>query len=50
MIEPLVEVNYAKEEYYGVLAEKLEFQGKKWVFHLRKGIRFHDGSPLHPKT
>ena len=49
MIEPLVEVNYAKKEYYGVLAEKWEFQGKKWVFHLRKGIRFHDGSPFTSK-
>ena len=46
MIEPLIEVNYAKKEYYGVLAEKWEFQGKKWVFHLRKGVRFHDGSPF----
>jgi peptide/nickel transport system substrate-binding protein len=49
MIEPLVEVNYAKKEYYGVLAEKWEFQGKKWVFHLRKGIRFHDASPFTSK-
>ena len=49
MIEPLIEVNYAKKEYYGVLAENWEFQGKKWVFHLRKGIRFHDGSPFTSK-
>ena len=44
MIEPLVEINYARKEYYGVLAESWEFQGKRWVFHLKKGIRFHDGS------
>ncbi|MDZ4341103.1 MAG: ABC transporter substrate-binding protein, partial [Candidatus Binatia bacterium] len=49
MIEPLIEVNYAKKEYYGVLAESWEFQGKKWVFRLRKGIRFHDGSPFTSK-
>ncbi|HEU4344104.1 MAG TPA: ABC transporter substrate-binding protein [Candidatus Binatia bacterium] len=49
MIEPLVEVNYARKEYFGVLAESWEFQGKKWVFRLRKGIRFHDGSPFTSK-
>ena len=46
MIEPLVEVNYAKREYFGVLAESWQFQGKKWVFKLRKNVRFHDGSLL----
>jgi peptide/nickel transport system substrate-binding protein len=46
MIEPLVEVNYAKREYFGVLAESWEFQGKRWVFKLRKNVRFHDGSPF----
>jgi peptide/nickel transport system substrate-binding protein len=46
MIEPLVEVNYAKREYFGVLAESWQFQGKRWVFKLRKNVRFHDGSPL----
>ncbi len=49
MIEPLVEINYAKKEYYGLLAESWEFQGKKWVFRLKKGIRFHDGSPFTAK-
>jgi len=44
MIEPLVEVNYAKREYFGVLAESWEFQGKKWIFKLRRNIRLHDGS------
>lgn len=46
MIEPLVEVNYAKREYYGVLAESWQFQGKRWVFKLRQNVRFHDGSPF----
>ncbi len=46
IIEPLVEVDYGKKEYYGVLAESWEFQGQKWVFRLRKGVRFHDGSPF----
>ena len=44
MLEPLIDINYALKEYYGVLAESWEFQGKKWVFRLRKGIRFHDGT------
>lgn len=44
MIEPLVEVNYAKRDYFGVLAESWQFQGKKWIFKLRKNVRFHNGS------
>jgi len=46
MIEPLVEVDYAKKNYYGILAQSWEFQGKKWIFKLRKNVRFHDGSPF----
>jgi peptide/nickel transport system substrate-binding protein len=42
--EPLVDVDYVKMDYVGVLAESWEFQGKKWVFNLKKGARFHDGS------
>jgi peptide/nickel transport system substrate-binding protein len=49
MAESLVEVDYVKMDYVGVLAESWEFQGKKWVFHLRKGVRFHDGSPFTAK-
>lgn len=49
MIEPLVEVDYGKREYFGVLAESWEFQGTKWVFRLRKGVRFHDGTPFTAK-
>lgn len=49
MIEPLVEVSYTRREYFGVLAESWEFQGKKWVLRLRKGVRFHDGSPFTAK-
>jgi peptide/nickel transport system substrate-binding protein len=44
MAESLVEVDYIKMGYAGVLAESWEFQGKQWVFNLRKGVRFHDGS------
>jgi peptide/nickel transport system substrate-binding protein len=43
MIEPLIEVDYSKPDYIGVLAESWEFQGQKWIFRLRKGVRFHSG-------
>ncbi len=49
IIEPLVEIDYSRHEYAGVLAEAWEYQGKKWLFHLRKGIRFHDGAPFTSK-
>ncbi len=49
MIEPLVDIDYAKRQYYGVLAESWEFQGNKWVLRLRKGVRFHDGGPFTAK-
>ena len=49
MIEPLVEVDYGKKQYRGVLAESWEFHGNKWVFRLRKGVRFHDGTPFIAK-
>jgi peptide/nickel transport system substrate-binding protein len=49
IIEPLVQMDYARNEYVGVLAESWEFQGKKWLFHLKKGIHFHNGSPLTGK-
>src|SRR6266550_1757578 len=46
VIEPLVELDYAKKAWVGVLAESWEFQGKRWVFKLRKGVKFHNGAPL----
>ena len=49
MIEPLVEVDYGKKTYYGVLAESWEYQGKRWVIKLRKNVRFHDSSPFTAK-
>ena len=35
MIEPLVEINYARKDYYGVLAESWKFDGNRWTFRLR---------------
>ncbi len=49
IFEPLVEVSYNPVRYTGVLAESWEFQGRNWVFRLRKGIRFHDGAPFTAK-
>ncbi|HXG49862.1 MAG TPA: ABC transporter substrate-binding protein [candidate division Zixibacteria bacterium] len=49
VIEPLVELDYKKQEYVGILAESWEFQGKRWVFKLKKGIKFHNGAPLTSK-
>ncbi|HWP60912.1 MAG TPA: ABC transporter substrate-binding protein [Candidatus Acidoferrales bacterium] len=49
VIEPLIEMDFARGEYAGVLAESWELQGNKWVFRLRKGVRFHDGSPFTSK-
>jgi peptide/nickel transport system substrate-binding protein len=49
IIEPLIEIDYNKKDYVGVLAESWEFQGKRWVFKLKKGIKFHNGAPLTSK-
>src|SRR5689334_23232596 len=49
VIEPLIEMDFSRSEYRGVLAESWEFQGRKWVFRLRKNIRFHDGSRFTSK-
>jgi peptide/nickel transport system substrate-binding protein len=49
MIEPLVEMDFGRNEYVGVLAESWEFQVRKWIFRLRKGVRFHNGFPFTSK-
>ena len=49
VIEPLIEMDFSRNEYIGVLAESWEYQGKRWIFHLRKKVRFHDGSLLTSK-
>src|ERR1043165_9641546 len=38
VIEPLIEIDFSRSDYRGVLAESWEFQGKKWLFRLRKNI------------
>jgi peptide/nickel transport system substrate-binding protein len=49
VIEPLVEFDTEKKDFVGLLAESWEFQEKRWVFKLRKGIKFHSGAPLTSK-
>ncbi|HZA55845.1 MAG TPA: ABC transporter substrate-binding protein, partial [Candidatus Udaeobacter sp.] len=49
VIEPLIELDYDKKDYVGVLADSWEFQGKRWVFKLKKGVKFHNGAPLTSK-
>lgn len=46
MMEPLVVFDYEQGKFVGRLAESWEYQGNEWVFKLRKGIEFHDGSPF----
>ena len=49
LIEPLIDMDYGRKEYVGVLAESWEFQGRKWMFQLKKNIRFHNGAPFTSK-
>jgi peptide/nickel transport system substrate-binding protein len=46
LIEPLIVMDYTRQKYVGVLANAWEFQGRRWIFQLRKNIRFHNGAPF----
>jgi len=48
VMEPLVDYDWKAMRYVPVLAESWEYEdgGRTWVFHLRKGVRFHDGAEL----
>jgi len=49
VIEPLVEFDYAKKGWVGILADSWEFRENRWVFKLKKGIKFHSGASLTSK-
>ncbi|HET7008754.1 MAG TPA: ABC transporter substrate-binding protein [Candidatus Binatia bacterium] len=49
VIEPLVEYDVGRKDFIGVLAESWQFQGNKWVFKLRKGVKFHNGATFTAK-
>jgi len=44
IMEPLIDADYEKRGYRGVLAESWQMNGTKLQFKLRKGVRFHDGT------
>lgn len=46
IMEPLIDADYEKRGYRGVLAESWQMKGTRLQFNLRKGIRFHDGGLL----
>jgi peptide/nickel transport system substrate-binding protein len=49
VMEPLIDADYDKRGYRGVLAESWQMKGNKLNFKLRKGVRFHDGTPFSAK-
>ncbi|HXV83446.1 MAG TPA: ABC transporter substrate-binding protein [Candidatus Binatia bacterium] len=49
VMEALIEADYDQRGYRGLLAESWEMKGNKLQFSLRKGIRFHDGTPFTAK-
>src|SRR5678815_1799939 len=49
VFEPLVELDYKKKDWIGVLAESWQFQGSRWLFKLKKAVKFHNGAPLTSK-
>src|SRR5690606_12858148 len=48
VMETLVQLNAETSEIEPLLAERWEVADDKvtWTFHLREGVKFHDGSPL----
>src|SRR5574341_142373 len=49
IMEPLIDADYDKRGYRGVLADSWQMKGTKLYFKLRKGVRFHDGTMFTAK-
>ena len=49
VMEPLIDADYDKRGYKGVLAESWQMKDAKLHFKLRKNIRYHDGAPFTSK-
>ncbi|MGH7848144.1 MAG: ABC transporter substrate-binding protein [Candidatus Binatia bacterium] len=45
-LEPLVEYDFIKRRYVGVLAESWSGNEKGWTFKLRRNVKFHNGAEL----
>lgn len=52
IFEPLIRFQREKTSIEPALAESWEFSDDKltWTFHLRKGVTFHDGTPLNAEA
>ena len=46
IMEPLIDADYEKRGYRGVLAESWQMKGTRLQFNLRKSVHFHDGALL----
>lgn len=49
VMEPLIDADYDKRGYQGVLAESWQMKGARLQFKLRKGVHFHDGASFSSK-
>ncbi|MGH7793904.1 MAG: ABC transporter substrate-binding protein [Candidatus Binatia bacterium] len=49
IMETLIDFDYDKREYRGVLAESWQVKGNQLHLRLRQGIRFHDGTTFSSK-
>jgi ABC-type transport system substrate-binding protein len=48
VIEPLFEWSWSKRQLVPILAESWSNPDHNtWIFKLKKGIKFHDGSDVH---
>jgi peptide/nickel transport system substrate-binding protein len=45
-LEPLVEYDFAKRKYTGILAESWSGSEKGWTFKLHRNVKFHNGAEM----
>lgn len=46
LMEPLITFDFNTKKYVGVLASDWTVVDGDWIFKIREGVKFHDGSPL----